>query len=185
VSSTSRHDWSWLKDTYWYCPAVDMPALQTQPDNTFAWVVDQTVWRITGYRDGYFWGVASTLLTPVGDTPDAAQKSDATFFASITPDGRVHITFIRSTLSTTIGIGIANRRADRAQFSMQMSSGPASSMVVHWAQMLQITPDDPTWMQLPGAGVSASAMVDDIVPPQLAALGAGMIPSPASGREPG
>jgi hypothetical protein len=171
MALANRSDWSWLKDTYWYCPATDMPALQTQSDRTFAWMVDQTVWRITGYRDGYFWGVASTLLTPAGETPDAKQKSESTFYASITPDGRVHITFVRSTLSTTIGIGVANRRTDRVQFSMQMSSGPGSSLVVHWAQMLQVSPDDPAWTQLPGAGVSVSAMVDDIAPPQPAALG--------------
>jgi hypothetical protein len=166
MASANRHDWSWLKDTYWYCPAPDMLAMQTQSETTFAWVVDQTVWRITGYRDGYFWGAASTLLTAFGDTPDATKKSDSTFLASITPDGRVHVTFIRSSLSTTVGTGIASARDGHTQFSMQMSSGPGSSMVVHWAQMLQLTPDDPSWHRLPGAGVSVPTMVDDIDPPQ-------------------
>jgi hypothetical protein len=166
MSATNRHGWSWLKDTYWYCPALDMLAMQTQSETAFIWMVDQTVWRITGYRDGYFWGAASTLLTPFGDTPDATQKSDSTFFASITPEGRVHISFVHSNLATTLGIGVAGAREGHTQFSMQMSSGPGGSMAVHWAQMQLVTPDDPAWSRLPGAGISVPAMVDDIVPPQ-------------------
>ncbi|HSX59835.1 MAG TPA: hypothetical protein VLF18_06520 [Tahibacter sp.] len=74
MTPTPRPAREWLRDTYWYCPAADMPALRTEATGVFAWVVDQTVWHVTGGADGYFWGVASTLLTPAGDTPDASQK---------------------------------------------------------------------------------------------------------------
>lgn len=42
-------DWSWLADTYSYVPEESLPALRLDPsENTLAWVVDQTVWHITG-----------------------------------------------------------------------------------------------------------------------------------------
>ncbi|UXI67057.1 hypothetical protein [Tahibacter amnicola] len=165
MTHATRQDWSWLRNTFWYCPAPDMLALQTQSESTFAWVVDQTVWHITGYRDGYFWGVASTLLTPMGETPDASGKNDSTFYASITPEGRVHITFVRSALSTTVGTGTVATDGDAASFVMQMSSGPGSSLVVHWARMALVQPGDPAWVRLPGAGVSVPDMVGDIAAP--------------------
>lgn len=163
-----RPDRSWLAGTCWYCPAPDMPAIRTQSPESFEWVVDQTVWRITGCADGYFWGVASTLLTAAGDTPDPSQKNDSTFFASITPEGAVHITFVRSAASTTVGTGCLRGDGGSARFVMQMSSGPGSALVVHWAQMLQVAPGDPEWECLPGAGISVPAMVDGIAAPQCA-----------------
>jgi len=43
-------DFSWLEGTYWYVPAADLPAMQYDAArNTLAWIVDQTVWHITGY----------------------------------------------------------------------------------------------------------------------------------------
>lgn len=166
MTVTPRPAWDWLAGTYWYCPAADMPALQSQSPDSFAWVVDQTVWHVTGCEDGYFWGVASTLLTPVGDKPDPSQKNDSTFFASITPEGAVHITFVRSAASTTVGTGQVRGDGGSARFVMQMSSGPGSALVVHWAQMRRIAPGDPEWTCLPGAGVSVPAMLDGIAAPQ-------------------
>ncbi len=168
MTPTPRPAREWLRDTYWYCPAADMPALRTEATGVFAWVVDQTVWHVTGGADGYFWGVASTLLTPAGDTPDASQKSDSTFYASITPDGAVHITFVRSSAAATIGTGCLRGEGGHARFVMQMSSGPGSALVVHWAQMRQVSPDDPAWHDLPGAGVSVPDLVGGITAPQSA-----------------
>lgn len=166
MAHENRSDWRWLEGTYWYCAAACMPAIRTTGSDTFSWVIDQTVWFISGYADGYFWGTCSALLTPVGQTPDASQKQDMTFFASITPQGQVHITFLSSPVSTTIGTGRTVARDGKTAFEMQMSSGPASSLVVHWAYMLQVQPGDPEWDDLPGAGVSVEAMVGDITPPQ-------------------
>lgn len=162
----TRRDWRWLENTYWYCPAQCMPAIQTQSDNTFRWVVDQTVWHITGYKDGYFWGVASALLTQAGEEPDASGKRDMSFFASVTPEGEVQITFVQSALSTTIGTGRVTPHQGQSSFAMQMSSGPISAMAVHWAYMLQVRPADPEWLHLPGAGVSVTYMVGGIAPPE-------------------
>ncbi len=166
AASANRSDWKWLQGTYWYCPADCMPAIQSQRNNSFAWIIDQTVWHITGYRDGYFWGVAAALITQAGQEPDADDKSDMTFFASITPEGQVHITFVPSAVSTTVGTGRMTTHQGKPSFEMQMSSGPGLALVVHWAYMMQVAPGDPAWENLPGAGVSVEDMVGDITPPE-------------------
>jgi hypothetical protein len=164
-TADKRSDWKWLEGTYWYCAADSMPALQGKGTTSFGWVIDQTVWSITGYRDGYFWGVASALLTKAGETPDPADKSDMTFLASITPEGLVYIAFIRSAVSTTIGTGRVTVHMEKPSFEMQMSSGPGAVLTVHWAYMMQVRPGDPEWTCLPGAGVSVESMVGGIEPP--------------------
>src|SRR3954469_6655359 len=63
----TRFDWSWLADTYWCVPRPDLPALQLDPeDNVLSWLVDQTVWHISGYQSGYFWGVTGALTYDAG-----------------------------------------------------------------------------------------------------------------------
>ena len=165
TTTDKRSDWKWLEGTYWYCAADCMPALQGQGTHSFRWVIDQTVWSITGYRDGYFWGVASVLLTVAGETPYPDGKTDMTFLASITPEGQVVITFIRSAVATTIGTGRGTVHQEKPSFEMQMSSGPGAAPTVHWAYMMQVRPGDPEWTCLPGAGVSVEFMVGDIEPP--------------------
>jgi hypothetical protein len=160
----ARGDWKWLEGTYWYCPAECLRAIRSQRRNAFDWYLDQTVWNITGYEGGYFWGVASVLLTPDGEEPNAEHKTDSTFLASITPAGQVHITFITG-VSTTIGAGELTTHRGAPSFAMQMSTGPSSAMVVHWAYMLQVKPGDPEWNKLPGAEISVEAMVGDIEAP--------------------
>ena len=162
-----RSDYAWLAGTYWYCPAPCMPALRTLPGNRFERVVDQTVWAIAGYADGYFWGVASALVTPAGSTPDPSAKNDMTLFASVTPQGQVHITFVHGDGSATIGTGVVTTDGE-PRFEMQMSSGAGPVLVVHWAYMQRIERDDPQWHRLPGAGVSVDAMVGDIAVPTAA-----------------
>lgn len=166
TATANRSDWKWLDDTYWYCPATCMPAIQNQRNNTFQWVIDQTVWHITGYKDGYFWGAGAVLLTPLGEEPNADDTTDMTFFGSITPEGQVHITFMQSAVSTTVGTGRMTTYQGKPSFEMQMSSGPARALVVHWAYMLQIAPGDPEWTDLPGAGVSVEEMLGEQDPPE-------------------
>jgi len=155
----------WLENTYWYCPTEYMPAIQTQSETSFEQVIDQTVWHITGCNNGYFWGVCSALITPKNQQPNPDNKEDMTIFGSITPDGQVHITFIHNALSTTIGTGQLSKHQNQQSFEMQMSTGPTFNMAVHWAFMMQISPDDPEWECLPGAGVSVEYMVGDIPAP--------------------
>lgn len=164
---------TWLAGTYWYCAAETVPALRTQSRDSLQAVMDQTVWFVSGARQGYFWGVGSGLITALGETPDLAGKSDFTFYGSLTPDGRVHITFF-VTGGSTIGTGILVGHQGRIAFEMQMSSGPTSCMVVHWAYMLQVQPGDPAWDRLPGTnGASVEDMVGGLTPPQVLEPAAG------------
>lgn len=166
TTTECRKDWSWLEGTYWFCPEICMPAIQTQPDNTFKWVIDQTVWQISGCQDGYFWGAGAVLLTDFSKEPNAAEKTAMTFFGSITSDGRVHITFISSKVTTTVATGRMTEFQGKPSFEMQMSSGPNMELAVHWAYMLQIGPGDPQWDNLPGAGVSVDELLSGTEPPK-------------------
>jgi len=184
-----RTDWSWLQDTYWYVPTASLPALQLDPDKCILnWVVDQTVWHITGYREGYFWGVSSTFIQHQGQdqTIRAAGSQPVSFsmFGSITPEGRIHLTFIRqnraSSGSATVGIGRAilhQTLEDTAvpqkpvpqpgdwSLEMQMSSGTREE-TAHWAYMTPVKPGDPAWESLPGVALSVPDMLSQCQPPR-------------------
>lgn len=59
--------WDWLNGTTWYVPKDGLLAydlnLQT---NVLTPLLDQTVYTITSYRNGYVWGYMTTTL---GDGP--------------------------------------------------------------------------------------------------------------------
>lgn len=173
---TNPTSFNWLAGTYWYVPEADLPALKLDPDaNTLTWVVDQTVWQITGYRTGYFWGVSATLLHDDGaEVPAHGPRSRPVHFTmlgSITPEGRVHLTFIpaasSSSRSATIGVGCAVQRGGTWSLEMQMSSG-SGDRTAHWAYMLPVRPGDPSWESLPGVGISVPQMLEGCEPPTLA-----------------
>src|SRR6516162_9859011 len=55
--------WQWLKNTYWYVPAPNLPAfLSDSFRKQLTPVLDHTVFHITDYRDGYFWDKTVALL---------------------------------------------------------------------------------------------------------------------------
>jgi hypothetical protein len=55
--------WSWLADTYWFVPTSNLAAvLFDSSSGTLVSIGDQTVFQITGYRDGYFCGKTVTQL---------------------------------------------------------------------------------------------------------------------------
>jgi len=183
-------DWSWLADTYWYVPVESLPALRFDPsENTLAWVVDQTVWHVTGYREGYFWGVSVTLLRDAGEElPQRGPGSKPMSFSmlgSITPEGRVHLTFLSSLSgSATIGIGRAVPHGHGWSLEMQMSSGDRNR-TAHWAYMVQTRPSEPSWDSLPGVGLSVSQMLEGSEAPESPAVDLmslrGTLKSPVTG----
>ena len=170
-------NWNWLEDTYWCVPPVSLPALRfDQGDNALTWLVDQTVWHITGYRDGYFWGVNAALLREAGEeAPErgpGSQPRGFTMLGSVTPEGSVHLTFMPSSGgSPTIGLGrIAPFEAGQS-FEMQMSTGAGSKTTAHWAYMVQVRPGDPSWDSLPGFdGWSVDKMLEGLEPPTMESL---------------
>jgi hypothetical protein len=174
----NRSDWSWLQDTYWYVPTENLSALQLDPENnTLTWVVDQTVWHVTGYDNGYFWGVSATLIRQSGE--ETAQQGPASrpvcfsMLGTITPEGEVHLTFIpsltSSSRSATIGIGCAVKHQSGWSLEMQMSSGN-DTRTAHWAYMVRVQPGDASWESLPGVGISVPQMLQGCQPPQLSGV---------------
>ena len=157
-------DWNWLQDTYWYVLPANIPALQYDPDsNALNWVNDQTVWHLTGYRLGYFWGISSTVIQKRGGEP--VGPVFYTMLGSITPEGRVHITFIPRQGDPVIGIGCVIEHQNQRSFEMQMSSG-RNVRTAHWAYMMRIEPGDRAWESLPGTHTSVPAMLKGGKPPE-------------------
>lgn len=171
----NRSDWSWLQDTFWYVLREDLPALQLDPENnTLTWVIDQTVWHITGYGNGYFWGASATIIQK--SEAELSQQGQASrpvcfrMLGTITPEGRVHLTFIPSRTSSsraaTIGIGRAVEHRSGLSLEMQMSSG-SDTRTAHWAYMVRVQPGDSSWESLPGVGISVPQMLEGCEPPQM------------------
>ena len=147
------HAWAWLQDTYWYVPEANLLAFRFDAETReLQPVQDQTVYHITGFRDGYFWGRTAVQM---GDGP----RTCLSLVGSVTPEGRVLLTFTpaRETPSGTVTQGVGQMRVTRGQPAMenQMSSGSGSrGQVSHWAYMLRAKPGDAAWESLPGVGVS-------------------------------
>lgn len=165
--------WSWLAGTYWCVPPENLPALRYDQDgNSLTWRVDQTVWYLTGYREGYFWGLCGALIRDAGESvPErgpGSQPQGFTMLGSITPEGRVYLTFLPVSrgAATTLGIGRVIQHGAGWSFEMQMSTGTGSQTTAHWAYMVPVRPDDPSWHSLPGVGLSVPEMLEGLVPPE-------------------
>jgi hypothetical protein len=169
----TRAQWRWLADTYWYVLPTDLPALQLDPDDsTLSWLIDQTVWHISGYENGYFWGVTAALLYDAGDgmptqgpTP---RISHLTMLGTVMPNGQVQMTFLpsgRSSNSPTTGFGQMVKVGQGWAFEMQMSTDRGGNRVLHWANMVQTRSGDPSWTKLPGLDYSLPEMLEGAVYP--------------------
>jgi len=151
-------EYSFLKNTIWYVPQSTLPAPEMNPqDGTVRMLSDQTVWRITNYHQGYFWGNIVAQLRngsgkPVGD-PTCMRM-----MASVTPDGKVLATFIPPMPGGAVlavrGDGTLTMGIDKSwRFEMQMSSG-LQKLVAHWSYMVQCKEGDACNAQLPGTDLS-------------------------------
>jgi len=154
-SNIDQSQWSWLQDTYWYVPPENLPALQFDPDDdTLDWLIDQTVWHISAFQSGYFWGSSATATLPAGGKSSQASVKPVCFnmLGSITPEGRVYITFMlsraSSSRSATTGIGRAVPHNNKWSLEMQMATGSGKT-TAHWAYMTQVKPGDSSWRVCP------------------------------------
>lgn len=173
-TDTNRTTWEFLADTYWYVTLPDLPALQFSPDDSvLTWLGDQTVWHISGYRNGYFWGVTSAITF---DPDEASSKQTGrprhlSLVGTVTAGGQVQITFIRSgklSESVTIGFGQMIRVGEEWVFQMQMSTASGGNQLLHWADMLQTKEGDASWRKLPGVDCSVPEMLKGASYPQFA-----------------
>lgn len=172
VSADTRFDWSWLADTYWYVPQPDLPALQLDPDDSaLSWLVDQTVWHISGYKSGYFWGVTAAVTYSAGEEPPArgpaSRVGHLTMLGTALPNGQIQITFLSDSKrgSTTIGFGQMVKLGEAWTFEMQMSTERGDNRVLHWANMVQTREGEASWNQLPGLDLSVPQMLEGAVYP--------------------
>ncbi len=157
--------WSWLGEddgTYWYVPTPSLPAVQwdSSAPKDYSPVMDQTVWHIERYENGYFFG---PIVAQIGVQPPICQY----MIGSVTPNGRVYIAF--NPLSTipigspslTIGLGQMVLKQGEWTFNMQMASGTSSNQVAHWAFMLECSPGEQCWDNLPGAQKSLTEFLSN------------------------
>lgn len=169
----TRAQWRWLADTYWYVLPADLPAPQFDPDdNALSWLVDQTVWHISGYANGYFWGVTAALMYEAGESvPQRGPRSrisQLTLLGTVVPSGRVQITFLSNgrRSNSVIGFGQMVKLGPAWAFEMQMSTERGDARVLHWANMVQTRPGEPSWEQLPGLPYSVPDMLEGAEYPQ-------------------
>ncbi len=160
--SPSVKRWSWLAGSYWYVPSRNLPAVIFDGSKgTLIPVSDQTVFQITGYREGYFWGKS---VTEVDSSSSVSGKS---LVASVTPQGRVLLTFSLtssgSSSSVIYGYGTMQRKDGRWTMANQtFPSSSQGSLFGHWAYMVQTHPGLPSWNSLPGAGISVPAFLNQV-----------------------
>jgi hypothetical protein len=159
ASAEQVKQFKFLDDSKWYVPPATLPAMELKLRNGIARaLIDQTVWDITKYRYGYFWGRSVAVFTYAGTGQPLGPPACARMVGSVTPSGRVHITFIpvgdRTTGNATVGTGtLTGNNQEGWTFEMQMSTG-FNSVVAHWSYMEQCKSGQPCESQLPGSNLS-------------------------------
>jgi hypothetical protein len=148
-----------LRGSKWYVPPETLPAMEFKLSNGRARaLIDQTVWDITDYRYGYFRGRTVAVFKYAATGEPLGEPACSRMVGSVTPTGRVHITFIpngdRTMSNATVGTGtLTGSDQEGWVFEMQMSTG-FNSVVAHWSYMEQCKPGQPCETQLPGSTLS-------------------------------
>jgi len=151
--------WNWFANSYWYVPTKNLTAYEYTPGtNTISEVNDQTVFQITNYVNGYFWGkVVSQLGTGV--------PACNSLVGSVTPEGNVYLTFTPNPYSdgesVTYGFGKMVLKNRQWMMVNQMSAGPSGYQIGHWAYMVQTKQGQASWLSLPGISVSVKTFLDN------------------------
>jgi hypothetical protein len=158
ASAATVRNWNWLNGTTWIVPTSGLPAYVYDPEaNSLEPVQDQTVYTITGYRNGYFWGSTATKI-------GSGNVTCKTLVGSVTPEGKVYLTFtaqpyIPNVSGTTVGIGNMVVKGGQWTMANQMSTGSSSEQVGHWAYMVQTKPGMSSWYSLPGVNEPAPVFI--------------------------
>lgn len=166
MPNTHHSTWDFLTNTYWYVPVAYLPALQfSSNDNQLTWCGDQTVWHITGYKNGYFWGACAATFFNEGEAnaepPPTIQQSR--IIGSVSANGHVLMNFVTGSgkqESIVTGYGVMVEVEGQWAFQMQMSTGAGGTQLLHWANMLQTKVGEPSFAKLPGVNYSVPDMLD-------------------------
>jgi hypothetical protein len=155
--------WQWLENTYWYVPADYLLALVSSPTRRSPIPAsDQTVYHIVGYSGGYFWGPTAVTYTPPGGS-SASGPSCLQLVGSVTPEGRLHLTFTllpaggkaTSDSAPTVGIGTMTPKQGAWSMENQMSTVAAGRVLLtHWAYMYQCKAAEHCFADLPDVALS-------------------------------
>lgn len=165
---SNRTTWDFLTDTYWYVTYPDLPALQfSSSDNVLSWTGDQTVWHISGYKNGYFWGVSSALMFDPESSGRTQSPQQRSMVGTVTANGQVQISFIGSKRfqDTVTGFGHMSKLEEQWVFQMQMATS-SDNTTLHWANMMQTSKGEPSWHKLPGVNCSVADMLEGASYPQ-------------------
>ena len=151
--------YSFLRGSKWYVPPSTLPAIEMRlKTGRVRALVDQTVWDITHYRYGYFWGRTVAVFKYVNTGQPIGDPGCSRMVGSVTPSGRVHITFIPDgppvTSLATTGLGtLSGNKTDGWTFEMQMSTG-VTKLLAHWSYMVQCKSGQACEAKLPGSDLS-------------------------------
>lgn len=140
-----------FRNSTWIVPPQTLLAYLYDNANTVP-VVDQTVWVISKYNQGYFSGQSYTAI-------DNSILSQRYLIGSVTSEGKVDITFYSGTSSSTdlvTGLGTLNvKSSGQCSFIMQMNSGQNGvNGLTHWSYMIPVNPGDLFYNNLPGTHMS-------------------------------
>lgn len=146
-------DLSAFVGTYWYVPAKYLPAYLHQADGKpVVRIPDQTVWHFTEAADGYLLGCSYRSID------GGSTWSPSAIVGSIAPNNSVQLGFYGTIL--TVGSGTLVGTGNHQQFLMQVSTGPSSGGVTHWAYMVKARPNSRQWNSLPGTNGDSIPSVD-------------------------
>ena len=174
---TASARWQWLAHTYWYVPKENLLATASSPAlKAPVPVSDQTVYYISNYAGGYFWGTTAVSYDRSTRSTASGTVSCLQLVGSVTPEGKVHLTFTLlgsnaspsggSTSAPTVGLGTMTLQGHRWTMENQMSTVAAGDLLLtHWAYMYQCKPSEPCFAQLPGVGVSVPEFLGPCVRP--------------------
>ncbi|AMV36750.1 hypothetical protein [Planctomyces sp. SH-PL62] len=147
--------WSWLADTTWYVPTPNLSATIFDPaSGALVPVLDQTVYHISGYRNGYFWGETVSQL-------GSGEPTSSALVGTVTPQGRLLLSF-SSSENVVQGYGQMTRKHGQWTMENQMFTLTSSgAQVGHWAYMVQTRPGMRSWNSLPSVGVSVPTFLSN------------------------
>jgi hypothetical protein len=140
-----------FKNSTWIVPPQTLLAY-LYDNGSVTPAIDQTVWVISNYNQGYFSGVSDTAI-------NNSILSQRYLIGSVTSEGKVYITFYNGTTTSTDfvnGLGdLSVNSSGQCSFTMQMSSGQnGTSGLTHWSYMIPVNPGDYYYNNLPGTQMS-------------------------------
>jgi|GEM_PF-1007223 hypothetical protein len=142
--------WKWLVGTTWCVPEVNSSAYKyIVKTDQMEKVGFQTVYEVTGYDFGAFWGRSGSFI-------DGHILYNA-LFCTVTPDGKILMSFrpYLSTLAATVsGYGQMLRKAGQWTMQNQMFQVGFGDTLGQWAHMIQTRPGTKNWESLAVANMS-------------------------------